>query len=371
MWAVHNLADRFGDEYDFFVVTRDCDGKLDQTPFTQVPRNTWVERPEANVYYASPSNLNRGVIESLVNEVSPDLIYLNSVFSYVCAKLLLTRRRSGFNKVPLLLAPCGEFAVAALNIKAAKKRSFLAFAKVARLFEGVIWKASSESEKREITDVAGISSPVMIASELPPKELLPDFSIDQKPFKANGGVKLIYLSNVTPKKNLLFLLELLEMLPGSAIRLDVIGPSNDELYLDRCIRKASELPSTIEVKFHGPMRFNSGLDELIRSHFMILPTLNENFGYVVIEALAAGCPVITSDQIPWESSTDQALIRKIGLSDREAWIDAINECISMDDQKFRTLSFSARKYAVEWLAANRSGEDFDRMLKFALAYKRE
>jgi glycosyltransferase involved in cell wall biosynthesis len=32
---------------------------------------------------------------------------------------------------------------------------------------------------------------------------------------------------------------------------------------------------------------------------MVLPTYNENFGYVILEALLAGCPVILSDQPPW------------------------------------------------------------------------
>jgi glycosyltransferase involved in cell wall biosynthesis len=33
--------------------------------------------------------------------------------------------------------------------------------------------------------------------------------------------------------------------------------------------------------------------------FFVLPTIGENFGYVFLEALAAGCPLITSDRTPW------------------------------------------------------------------------
>jgi len=31
----------------------------------------------------------------------------------------------------------------------------------------------------------------------------------------------------------------------------------------------------------------------------IFPTLGENFGHVIIESLSAGCPVLCSDQTPW------------------------------------------------------------------------
>ena len=49
MWAVRNLAERFSNRFDFFIVTRDCDGRIDGTPFVKIPRNRWTERPEANV----------------------------------------------------------------------------------------------------------------------------------------------------------------------------------------------------------------------------------------------------------------------------------------------------------------------------------
>lgn len=331
MRAVHNLADCFKDQYDFFVVTRDCDGKLDRTPFVRAARNIWNERSEAKVFYASPAKLNRKTFETLVREVDPHLIYLNSVFSYVCVKFLLTRLRARLRDIPLILAPCGEFAVAALNLKFTKKRSFLAFARLVRLFEGVVWKASSTSEKGEIASVIGLKHPILVAPELLPRDLLPDFSVDNKTTKVVGEVKLIYLSRVTPIKNLLFLLEILCNVKVGIVHLEVVGPSDDEEYFDRCVRFAASLPANIRVDFHGGKRFDKGLEFLKNGHFMVLPTLKENFGYVTIEALAAGCPVIASDQIAWDSISNNELIRRISLVSRSAWFDAINDCILMDN----------------------------------------
>src|SRR5688572_9767504 len=72
MWAVKNLAERFSDRYEFFIVTRDCDSRTDNTPYVQIARNKWTERPEARVYYASPSHLKPRKLKELVENVEPD-----------------------------------------------------------------------------------------------------------------------------------------------------------------------------------------------------------------------------------------------------------------------------------------------------------
>ncbi len=366
MWAVYNLADRLSSKFDFSIVTRDCDGKLDQTPFVAAARDVWNDRPEAKVFYASPARLNRQTFETLVRETDPDVIYLNSVFSYVCTKFLFTRRRAELNAIPMIIAPCGEFAAAALNIKSAKKRSFLAFARLSKLFSGAYWKASSASEKNEIEEIVETENEIFEVPELAPRILLPDFSVEQKPVKQPGAVRLIYFSRVTPKKNLHFLLEILKEIKTGDVQLDIVGPADDQAYLDRCRQTASELPSNITVNFRGGVKFEAGLEALMQSHFMVLPTLNENFGYVIIEAFAAGCPVLASDQIGWKSIGDSSFDKRIPLSDTGSWISEIEICLKMDNDEFRTSAFSARRFALEWLSSDRSVSACEEMFRYAI-----
>ncbi|MGH9948754.1 MAG: glycosyltransferase, partial [Pyrinomonadaceae bacterium] len=325
MWAVFNIADRLKDKFEFFIITRDCDGKLDQTPFVHARRDVWNVRPEAQVFYASPAKLDRATFETLIDEIKPNVIYLNSVFSYVCRKFLFTRRRSDSIKAPLIIAPCGEFAAAALNIKSAKKRSFLAFARLYDLFKGARWKASSRNEREEIENIVESGAEIFQVSELAPDVLLPAFSVDQKPVKESGSARLIYFSRITPKKNLHFLLDFLGGITSGAINLDIVGPSDDEDYLDKCRRAAADMPPNISVNFRGGKKYEAGLQSLVESHFLILPTLSENFGYVVIEALAAGCPVITSDQVDWRSIDETGIVRRIPLAAADRWRIAIEE----------------------------------------------
>ena len=172
MQTVFNIADQLKREYDFFIVTRDCAGKSDQTPFIHAARDKWNARPEADIYYASPAKMNSRTFGSLIKEVSPNFIYLNSVFSYVCVKFLFARRRARLRDIPLIVAPSGEFSPEALRLKSAKKQPFLTMARMAQLFEQVVWKAANEAEKADILNVVGPGQPIFITAELVPNEIL-------------------------------------------------------------------------------------------------------------------------------------------------------------------------------------------------------
>ena len=349
MWAVYNLASHFSNRYDFFIVTRDCDGRIDNTPYVKIPRNKWTLREEAEVYYASPSDLIPKRFAELVEEIKPDAIYLNSVMSRPCVTFLLAYRFYLKRGVPLVIAPCGEFSRAALRLGALKKRCFLRAAKILGLFRGAIWKAASDAERREI-QLLFPNVTVKVAPELSPKDILPDFSLSEKPVKRSGEMRIVYFSRVTPKKNLGFLLDILSEFRTGSIHLDVIGPTDDADYLGRCKRIAMSLPGNIEVRFLGGLGRSAALEVIKTAHFMALPTQNENYGYVVIESLAAGCPVLLSDQVSWDAVEENGAGWLKPLSE-SGWKELLNRCLWMDDKEFRRMSFCAREFAVKYLIA--------------------
>ena len=352
MWAIRNLAVRFCDRYDFYIVTRDCDGKIDGTPYVKIARNKWTSRPEAMVYYASPSNLRSRNFAELVAEVKPDAVYLNSIFSKVCATFLFARKRFLKPEMPVLLAPCGELSDAALNLRKSRKRMFLFFANKCGFFKRIIWKAASESERSNIYSLVSPNPEVKIAPELTPKDILPDFRAEHKPKKTAGSVRFVYFSRVTPIKNLLFLLELLNEVTDGIVDLKVVGPTDDPQYLEKCRQTVTSLPPNIKVELIGSIDNLSALEIAKNSHFMVLPTKNDSFGYVVIESLAAGCPVILSDRTQWTEIQKNNLGWQIPLDDRSGWISTLKDCVLMNNEQYRLLSFSARQFAVKYLTAD-------------------
>lgn len=367
MWAVRNVAERFSERYDFFIVTRDCDGKIDTTPYVKIARNRWTERPEATVYYASPSGLNSKTFARLVNETDPHAIYLNSVFSKVCTRLLFARRRFRNRQIPLLIAPCGEFAAAAIRLKYFRKRMFLFFAKAFGLFRAATWKAASIEESDDISRLIPRDVKISVAPELTPRDILPGFTTEEKPEKVPGSVRLSYLSRVTRIKNLHFLLELLNVIDAVSIQLEVIGPADDDRYLEKCRQIADSLPSNVEVDFIGGLDHESALERVKRSHFMVLPTSSENFGYAILESMAAGCPVVLSDRVAWNDVTTNNAGWRIPLEDRGAWLKQLTECVSMGHEEYRRLSFSAREYAVKYLLVDEPAAENQLMFDSVLA----
>ena len=350
MWTIVNLVDRFCHKYDFFIVTRNYDSKGDKKPYTNVKTDEWNQTGNAKVFYFSPKNLTRGFFTKLIDEVNPEAFFLNSVFATPVIKFLMARRSRKLEHIPLIIAPCGEFTPAGLAIKPFKKRIFLQYAKSVNLYRNVIWKASNEAEKDEIKEVIGENEEIWIAPDLTPKTILPEFKPEWKPFKEEGSVKFVFLSRLVRKKNIHFFLERLSEIKSGKIEFSVIGPPEDSDYVRECRSIAEKLPKNISVIFTGAYPYGEALKKICEKHFFVLPTLNENFGYVCIEALAAGCPLLLSDGTMWSDVQDKSAGWSISLENLSAWNELIKKCVEMNETEYKRMSAAAREYSLEWLA---------------------
>lgn len=356
MWTVVNLVERFCDRFDFFIVTRNCDGKLDSVPFENVSSDEWKDVGNANVFYASGSGLSQKKFTELINTISPDVIFLNSVFSRPAVTFLFARRARSIRSLPVVLAPCGELSGDALSIRPFKKRAFLNFAKALGLYRNVIWKASFETGRDEIARVMGKDAEIWIAPDLMPRELLPDHSVESKPEKVRGNARFVFYSRISRMKNLHFFLKRLSSIRSGELHLDIIGPIEDTGYWKECESVIANLPANISITVVGALSQHDALRWLQTSHFFVLPTLNENFGFVIIEAMAAGCPVLTSDRTVWDDIEQRNCGWRLPLEGSGQWIECINSCIEMENPVFQRMSAAARGYAIEWLASSTAAD---------------
>ena len=80
---------------------------------------------------------------------------------------------------------------------------------------------------------------------------------------------------------------------------DVYGTLEDRTYWVLCDGIMKQLPVNIVVNYRGVVRPDDVISTLSQYDAFFLPTLGENFGHVVLEALLAGCPVLLSDRTPW------------------------------------------------------------------------
>ena len=366
MWTIANLVERFCDRYDFHIVTRNYDSPGDTNPYTTVKTGEWNKVYNACVYYAAADDLTKTTMASLVKEVQPDCIFLNSAFSTPVVKYLMVRREKLVPDIPTILAPCGELSHGGLKSKRLKKRAYLAYAKFLGLYVGVIWKASTEVEVDEIRSIFGSSLVPMIAPDLTPKTILPNFSVDQKPEKTAGSVKFVFLSRIVPKKNLKYFLELLAEINEGHVTFDIVGPQENIAYWAECLALIEKLPENIKVDVVGSVSYADGLESLCNNHFFVLPTLNENFGYVFIESLAAGSPLLISDQTVWGEVEKYNAGYAIPLSEGSLWIEIIKKCVAMGGDEYIAMANASRNYAVSWLADAKLEEATANVLEAAL-----
>jgi glycosyltransferase involved in cell wall biosynthesis len=78
-------------------------------------------------------------------------------------------------------------------------------------------------------------------------------------------------------------------------QLVIVGPGRDEKYLAGLHALAAELGITADVVFVGGVPLEETARFYQAADVSVYPSLNETFGLPILEAMACGCPVVTSD----------------------------------------------------------------------------
>ncbi|WP_018387852.1 glycosyltransferase [Ancylobacter sp. FA202] len=298
MRSIANLVEHLADEFHFHILTSDRD-LGDVAAYADMETDRWVPVGRAQVYYASPARQGPLALARLIRQTPHDLLYINSFFSPRFSIAPLVARRLGLvPSRPTVLAPRGEFSVGALALKTAKKRAYLRASRAAGLFAGLRWQASTPFEASDIRAVMGPEMDVAVACDLSEPILGPP---PVHPPRAPGQpLRVVFLSRVSPKKNLDFALTVL-----ASVRCEVdfviYGPLEDADYALFCRELAESLPAHVTVRWAGPVHPDEVPAVFAAHDLFFFPTRGENFGHVIAEALAAGTPVLLSDATPWRA----------------------------------------------------------------------
>jgi len=332
-----NLIAHLGAEYDFSVVTRDTD-YCEIVPYPNIKSNEWNIVDGTRVYYFSSDALNKTNIQHLLNTENYDTVYMNGVFSFYFSLLPLYLLIGTSKKC--IVAARGMLAVNALHIKGIKKQLFLLVSKFTGLFSKVMFHATNESEKLDILKNFK-NATVIVAANLPQKHVL-----ESKPIKEKlaGSVKLVNIARVAPEKNLKYALEVLTQVRGK-VEFDIYGPVYNPDYWDECKAIIESLPKNIIVNYKGSVESTAVISTLSKYHFMIMSTLGENFGHIILQALSSGCPVIISDNTMWRNLYEQNCGWDISLKNREMYVEVIEKAVAMSDLEYEKMSDAALDYA--------------------------
>ena len=320
--SIGNLVDNLSAAFDFGILTSDRD-LGESTPYAGIEADRWLRRDTHLVNYLSPANLSARRMRAVINQSDHDLIYLNSLFSRRFSILPLVLRRLGLlRRCPVVIAPRGEFSAGALAIRKPRKMAFIAAAKASGFFDGLVWQASTELERRDIELVLGShAKEIRVAGNLP---TVAAEEVRVPPRATGEALRIVFLSRISEKKNLDYALEALKAV-RSPVVFDIYGPREDQRYARRCEDIARALPPHIEVRWHGAIPPDAVAPVLAAHDLLFFPTRGENYGQIIAEALSVGTPVLISDRTPWRGLGASGVGHDLPLEDRAAFAARIDE----------------------------------------------
>jgi glycosyltransferase involved in cell wall biosynthesis len=367
-----NMVSQLGGEFEFLIVTRDRDF-LDTVFYDNVFIDQWNTVGQAKVFYASPASFSFLGVMRLLNETPHDVLYLNSFFSPVTTVLPLIIRRLGlYGNKPVILAARGEFSVGALALKATKKKIYIAFTKMTGIYRHLIWQASSEFESEDILRTLPnitVALNIMVAPDLLPLPEKSEAASVKINARSPGPLRVIFLSRISPKKNLDYLLSALSKV-NVGVALTIYGPAEDAVYWLHCQSLIQTLPSHITVTYQGEVKHEQVPQTFAEHDVFIFPTRGENFGHVVYESLAAGTAVIVSNQTPWQTDPHGA-VEVVALEQPDVWTSAINQWASFNDQAYTARRIAALSYAIRYVETSKAVEQNRSLFLSVLGYSRE
>ena len=178
---------------------------------------------------------------------------------------------------------------------------------------------------------------------LPPRKAnipsFPDDSLVAK-VKKSGSASFIFLSRIHPKKNLKAAVSYFSNIKGK-VDFDIYGPLEDPAYWDECMEEIKKLPDNINVNYRGLVSHEDIHKTFNKYDAFVFPTLSENYGHVIAEALFSFCPVIISDQTPWNDVADYNAGFSLSLDDKDGFASAIQSVVDSDNNE---LGKNARRF---------------------------
>lgn len=344
--TISNLIDHFQDDFTFSIVTRDRD-LGDNTHYKDIVAGDWQLIGKTRIRYLSPNELKLTTFKEIMSEQTYDLIYLNSMFSFwfTIVPLLLTRLKI-IDIVPIVLAPRGMLNSGAIKFKGTKKRAYIYLARFIGLYKNITWQASSPVEEMEIKQWMGNHIKVVVAPNLPVKTQPQD--VNKVKVKEKEKLKVIFLSRISPKKNLLQALNILKQVAGN-IDFGIYGPVEDAGYWEACKKVIEKMPSNIHVQYFGPINHDQVQNTLLQYDLFFFPTLGENFGHVILEALLAGCPVLISDQTPWRHLEKEAIGWEFSLNNMLDFVGLLNRLALLSAEEYAQYSNSAKIFGLKYV----------------------
>ena len=237
---------------------------------------------------------------SRIDKTEVSVIHQHGIWTGVSWVTNSVRFRLG---IPTVVAPHGSLERWALERSKFKKRFALAFYERRNLVGASCLQACSEYEISGFRDF-GLTNPIAVIPNGISQEWLHSHG-DAESFRKRFNIPcnkriMLFLSRISPVKGLPMLIESLSKVRKQFLGWHLIIAGSDEFnhksQVEERIRRHN---LEKQVSFTGPIFDQNKRDAFACADLFVLPTLRENYGIVIAEALAAGVAVLTTTGAPW------------------------------------------------------------------------
>jgi len=256
------------------------------------------------------------------------VVYINSLFDFRYSILpvlvsLITGTR-------ICISPRGELHPPALKSKRQKKRLWIATVRLIERFKTLHWIATNIEEAEHIRrNLLAKTAQVQILND--PIPTIP--AIKRKTRAKDDPPVVLTCGRIAPIKNHKFVFECLEQLEKPLVW-KVIGTIEDQRIYDELVRSTA-VSRWIDLQYEGARPHDEVLAAMREADVLFNPSFSENFGYVFLEALACGLPILTSNGTPWKHLSEHGVGANIDLADKEGFRAALSSLLEPDLENSR------------------------------------
>ena len=294
--SVHGLCRALAERgHDVHVYTTSVDGARDSPVPHETPVNidgvrvVYFRSPRFRRVYWAPAL--RRMLRAHIAEF--DLVHTHAIYLWPLWAAARCAQDAG---VPYVVSPRGMLEKDLIEQKSALwKAGLIAFIEKHTLEHAAAVHVTSEREAEQAA---------AFGFQLPHVRMIPNGVEVENPPVSNvtapitailgGGPFVLYLGRLNWKKGLDRLLRAWPQIDGARL---VIAGNDEEGYRDVLQSLAIQAGVSDRVVFTGPVHGSDKAALLSGAQLLVLPSYSENFGNVVLEAMAAGCPVVVTPEV--------------------------------------------------------------------------
>lgn len=347
-----NLIAVLGKEYEIAVYTSAYDLGA-HAPYEGYTPNDWnlvtIGNVPCRVFYSTQPTLQQH--RQVLHDSTPHFVYINGLYIPSILAYALWVRKSNQLTPTYIISPRGMLQPGAISNKRLQKKFYLFALKSLGLFRSCYWHVTHTTEVQDVYREISKTAAVRIAENIPK----PPFHIFIPPNKEKGKLKLVYISILSAKKNVLGLLEALQQVRTN-IELTIYGPIKDSSYWELCQQRIQTLPPHVEVVYQGDIQPALVQNTISAYDALVLLTKGENFGHAIFESLSVGRPVITSHFTPWNDLAAQSAGWNIDITNKQEIIMQLEHCANLEQHDWQIFCKGAWQKAFAYFFHERNFE---------------